>query len=111
MRIKKDEPIQIYEDSYAKLRNLSGQAFKVLCFIFCVLQPERDKFYFLLADCMKATGYTSKSTIYIALAELIEAKMIAKGKSDTAYFINPRLFFKGNRGSYLQRRSFNHQRL
>lgn len=72
------------------------------------LKPKNDRFYFIVEECMKETGY-SKPTIYKALTELVINKIIARGPHDIIYFINPMIVFNGDRvtfaKSYVKKKS------
>ena len=57
------------------------------------LFKDKDYFYFDREDCLNYTGYKSEKSVYIGLADLIENEIIARGKNDIIYFINPMVFF------------------
>ena len=54
-------------------------------------------FYFILEDCKDYTGYKSHKSIHDGLAHLLKAEIIARGRSEVTYFINPMVAFNGNR--------------
>ena len=49
---------------------------------------------------MEYTKYSSKSSIFIGLGQLLKAEIIARGPSDSLYYINPLVVFNGNRVTY-----------
>lgn len=49
---------------------------------------------------MKYTGYQSDTSVFKGLAMLLSSEIIARGKTDYIYFINPLIFFNGNRISF-----------
>jgi hypothetical protein len=51
---------------------------------------------------MNHTGYKSKKTIFTGLSELLENKFIARGNHPYKYFINPTIFFNGDRITFLK---------
>jgi hypothetical protein len=51
---------------------------------------------------MEYTGYNAKKTILNALSELLENKFIARGSNPYHYFINPTIFFNGDRLIFLE---------
>ena len=64
------------------------------------LVPKQDMFVFLDDECMQYTGYNSQSSIKIGLGSLVENKIIARGPSDSLYFINPMVAFNGDRVTF-----------
>jgi intergrase/recombinase len=56
-----------------------------------------DEIIFDVEECLNFTHYKSKDTIYRGIVELIKAEIIARGKNDYKYFINPLVIFNGNR--------------
>ena len=52
---------------------------------------------FDLENCLIETGYQSKPSIFSAIGELLEKEWIAKTKNQFVYWINPKLFYKGDR--------------
>ena len=57
-------------------------------------------FIFLMSECKDFTGYKGEKSIYIGLASLVEKKIIARGPSDSVYFINPMVAFNGDRVTF-----------
>ena len=49
---------------------------------------------------MTYTEYKTKESVYQGLAQLLKAEIIARGPSDSFYFINPLVAFNGNRVTY-----------
>lgn len=50
-----------------------------------------------IEECLEKTGYRSKGPIFKSLAELIQKEFIAKTKNQFVYWINPKLFYRGDR--------------
>ena len=63
---------------------------------------------FFMDDCLSYIGYKTKKPIYEGLANLLAAEIIARGRADNLYFINPLITFNGNRvtcaKSYIKRK-------
>lgn len=101
--------IEVDEDKFAKLYltrfpqffDLKPQAIRVFGYILNQLIPNRDEFIFILEDCMEYTGYKSDTSIRIGLTNLLENEIIARGRVDNLYFINPMVVFNGNRISFV----------
>lgn len=69
--------------------DLKPQAIKVFGYILNQLIPNRDEFIFILEECMEYTGYKSDTSIRIGLTNLLENKIIARGRKDVFCYINP----------------------
>ena len=64
------------------------------------LVPKQDLFSFFLDECMEHTGYKSEKSVYIGLASLLQNQIIARGRNDSHYFINPMIAFNGDRVTF-----------
>jgi hypothetical protein len=64
------------------------------------LIPKKDEFIFMLEDCMQYTKYNSETSIRIGLTSLLKANIIARGRADVLYFINPMVAFNGDRVTF-----------
>jgi intergrase/recombinase len=93
---------KIYLSQFESFWDLGKQAIKVFGYIMTKLLPGQDMFIFLMDECLEHTKYTSKSSIFIGLGQLMTAEIIARGPSDSIYFINPLVAFNGNRVSYVK---------
>ena len=97
--------IEVDEDQFAKLYLTQFQAFfdlttagiRVFGYIMTCMRPKNDMIYFDLEDCMAYTKYSSKVSIYKGLAELVSGGIIARGRNDNLYFINPLIIWNGDR--------------
>jgi len=88
---------KIYLSQFSAFFDLKSQGIKVFGYIMNNLFKDKDYFYFDREECLNYTGYKSEKSIYIGLADLIENEIIARGKNDIMYFINPMVFFNGDR--------------
>jgi hypothetical protein len=77
--------------------DLSKSAMKVFGYIMENIRYNSDMFLFDLESCKDYTGYSAKNTIFNAISELIENKFIARTRTSNVYFINPSIFFNGDR--------------
>lgn len=94
--------VKLYIANISTIFDLQKTAGKVFEYIIkSCLKPTKDMFVFNMDDCKEYTGYKSKSTIYQALAELCEAKIIARGWSDSIWFLNPLMVFNGDRAAFI----------
>lgn len=100
--------IEVDEEKFAKLYlsqlsafwDLPKPAIKVFSYIMTVLIPKRDEFYFFMEDCLTYTGYSSERSVFEGLSGLIDSGIIARGKDNVRYFINPLVVFNGNRVTF-----------
>lgn len=79
--------------------DLKPASMKVFSFILAQLKPNQDCFWFFVEDCMEYTGYSSVS-IFRALGELCAAQIIARGRTERLYYINPMVCFNGDRVTF-----------
>ena len=79
--------------------DLKPASIKVFKFILEQLKPNSDEFMFFIEDCCESTGYC-KMTVYRALGELCSAEIIARGRSELQYYINPMCVFNGDRVTF-----------
>jgi len=100
-KVDKNSFIKIYVKNISQFFDLPSSAMKVLWYIFSITRIGIDTIYFDMTACKEFTKYSSKATITNALAQLIEHKFIARSTSVNLYFINPTIFFNGNRISFI----------
>lgn len=102
IKIDKAEFAKIYISSIANWFGLSKAGIRIFGYITSVIKPNKDDFMMNFDDCMKFTGYTSKKTIITGVSELLENQFIARGTNSYHYYINPTIFFNGDRISFLE---------
>lgn len=100
VEVDEDKFAKLYLSNFSAFHELGKQAIKIFGYILEQLIPNRDMFMFFMDECMVHTGYATKKPIYKGLADLVEAEIIARGPSDTNYFINPLIVFNGNRVTF-----------
>lgn len=100
IEIDDDQFIKVYLRDFKVFYGLSEKAMRIFGYILTLLKPNSDEFIFLINDCMQQTIYKAKGSIYAALAELIEANIIARGKTDVFFYINPMVIFNGSRVTF-----------
>lgn len=76
--------------------DLKPASIKVFKYILGQLKPNRDDFLFFMDDCKAETGY-SEVSIFRALGELCSTEIIARGRTEEQYYINPMCVFNGDR--------------
>ena len=88
--------IKLYPAGVMVLGKLSNRAENVLMYFLSELKYE-DTVHFVLNKCMSYTGYTDKSHIYKAITELKGVEVIAASGKPKFFFINPLMFYRGDR--------------
>ena len=101
---KKDteEFTKVFRAGLMGMFNLSKSAMKVFAFIADKIKPNSGHVYFEMDECMAFTGYKSQTPIVSGLSELIEHGFIARSKLHYKFFINPNMFFNGNRVTFIK---------
>jgi len=97
----KGEFRKVYVDSIAAFFDLSRPALKVFGFIISEIKTDTDLVFLNVKRCKEATGYASTKAINTGLSELMDNKFIARGSQNHMYYINPTIFFNGNRVTFL----------
>lgn len=89
---------KLFNDNLKDLMKLSGTGLRLLIYGMCTIRPLSQTVVYHIPDIQVATGIASANTIRTAVSELIENKIIAqKLGSNMEYWINPNVFFNGNR--------------
>ncbi|MEN5059090.1 RepA protein [Sphingobacterium kitahiroshimense] len=88
---------KLYLSNFSAFFDLKPQAIKVFGYILNQLVPNKDEFIFDREECMEYTGYKSDKSVFIGLTSLLNNDIIARGKTDYRYYINPMIAFNGNR--------------
>lgn len=99
IEVDEDQFAKFYLNGFKAFFDLKPASIKVFGFILKQLKPNKDTFDFSLEDCIKDTEYT-KQTIYRGLTELLNNEIIARGRFEYQYFINPMIVFNGNRVTF-----------
>lgn len=91
---------KVYKIGFSAFADMTTSSMKVFQYILGLVRPTSDEFVMTSEEVCTATGYT-KMTIYRALGALCTKGIIARGKSDTHYFINPMYIFNGDRVTFM----------
>jgi len=97
IEIDEEQFSKFYLSQFSKFWDLKTAAIRVFGYIMGQLVPNKDEFLFFIDDCLEHTKYTAKSSVYSGLTQLIESKIIAKGRGENLFFINPMVVFNGSR--------------
>lgn len=96
-RVDNEQFVKVFDAYLNTLFDLSKRASSVLKYLMNSLKFNDDSVLFSLKEAMKVTGYNSKETIFKGLAELVDKDVIARSDQFNLYFINPKVFVRGNR--------------
>ncbi len=88
---------KVFAEGFRSIIPLSKSGREVFGFITSIVKPNKDSVIFEMDECKEYTGYKTDKPILKGLAELIEFELIARSKYHYRYFINPCMFFNGNR--------------
>lgn len=99
IEVDEEQFAKFYLSNFSAFYDLKPSSIKVFGFILNQLKPNRDDFDFYAEDCM--SHYTlSRKTVERALTELLNNGVIARGRNEYQYFINPMVVFNGNRVTF-----------
>jgi len=100
IEVDEEQFTKVYLSNFSAFFNLSKQAIKVFGYIMTKMIPGQDLIIFLKKECLVHTGYKSYNSLWLGLGNLVEHEILARGPSDTLYYINPMVVFNGNRVSF-----------
>lgn len=93
---------KVFIESLPQFFGLSKSGIKMFSYVMSIVKPNQDSFYINYDDCMSFTGYKSQKTIITGMAELLENKFIARGQNPYHFYINPTIFFNGDRITFVK---------
>jgi len=97
IEVDEEKFAKIYLSNFSFFFDLKQNSIKVFGYILTQLRPNNDIVIFDREDCMKYTGYKGDASVFRGLGQLLENRIIARGKADNLYYINPMVLFNGNR--------------
>jgi hypothetical protein len=100
IEVDEEQFTKIYLSQFSAFFQLNSQAIKVFGYIMTKLVPKQDMFMFFSDECLEYTQYKSVKSIYIGLASLLKNNIIARGRNESLYFINPMVAFNGDRVTF-----------
>lgn len=100
VQVDEDRFAKIYLSQFEAFWELSKSAIRVFGYIMNTVGANHDFFFFDMNECKQATKYHSHVPINKGLSDLINAGIIARGKNEYMYFINPLVFFNGSRVTF-----------
>jgi hypothetical protein len=88
--------VKIFVKEMNAIFDLSKASQKVFAYMLSKV-TYNDVLILNIEECLEKTVYKSKGPVFKSLAELIQKEFIAKTKNQFVYWINPKLFYKGDR--------------
>ena len=89
---------KLFNDNLKDLMKLTGTGLRLLVYGACTIRPLSQVVVYHIPDIQVATGISSPNTIKAGLIDLLDNKIIAqKLGSNIEYWVNPNVFFNGNR--------------
>lgn len=95
-QLDKEPFIKLFQTQLKALFGLTQAGVRVFGY-FMEQSTFHDKVEFNLQDCLEFTGYSSKDSVFRGLAELLDNQFIARTNKAYFYYINPQIFYKGDR--------------
>lgn len=103
-----DQYIKFYLENIPLLRNISAPGIQVFSHILECLKPKNDVVYLNSAQIAKKLEI-SRTHVYTGIKSLCNVRMIARAytgkRKSVAYWINPNVFYNGNRQHLLTTKS------
>jgi hypothetical protein len=100
--VDKAKFMKVFMSGLSNWFDLSKAGIKMFAYVANQVTPNKDTFDVDFDECKAFTGYKGTSTILSALAELMENKFIARGPNPYKYYINPTIFFNGDRLTFIE---------
>jgi hypothetical protein len=97
IEVDEEQFTKFYLSNFSAFFDLKPQAIKVFGYILNQLIPNKDEFLFLTDEAQEFTKYKSSTSVRIGLTSLLKNEIIARGRAENLYFINPMVAFNGNR--------------
>lgn len=100
IEVDEEKFAKLYLSNFSSFFDLKSSSIRVFGYILNQLEPGKDMVIFFMEDCMSYTKYKTPKPIYEGLSYLIASEIIARGRGDNIYFINPLIVFNGNRVTF-----------
>lgn len=99
--VEKSDYVKLFIAEMVAFWNLSKKAQKVLMYIFKALKINDDMIYMDIRECCEVTKL-KRIAIYYGVCELLDKGLIARSNKTNIYYINPSIFFKGDRITFIK---------
>lgn len=96
---------KVYHDQMDAVKRFSTTGLKVLFYIFKVLPVNQDHFTIHVKECMDFCDFSTRTSVYKGLEELLKNNAINRKVGNLEFWINPNGFFNGSRVKYMEDKS------
>ena len=93
--------VKIFVREIELIFELTRPAQKVFAYLISKVEYD-DKLHFDIEDCRTSLKYSSGSQVFTGIKELLVNEFIAKTTWTNVYWINPKIFYKGDRLTVLR---------
>jgi hypothetical protein len=100
VEVDEDKFAKLYLSQFAGFWELTKPAIRVFGYIIENLLPRKDFVFIDFDEAVEYTKYSSTKMVYVGLAKLVELGVIARTSNRSKYFINPLMFFNGDRVTF-----------
>ncbi len=100
IEVDEEQFAKVYLNQFSIFWELSKPAIRVFGYVLSVLKPGLDSFIFQMDKALEYTKYSHNSHVFLGLSDLIRCGIIARSEYHYQYYINPLVFFNGNRVTF-----------
>lgn len=100
VEVDEDKFAKIYLSQFGAFWDLSKNAIRVFSYLLSSLLPKKDIVYINMPEALKHTKYKHKQSVFNGLSSLCENGIIARSQVPYMYYINPLVFFNGDRVTF-----------
>lgn len=100
VEVDEEKFAKIYLSQFESFWELSKPAIRVFGYIINCIIPNKDVFMFRMDKALEYTKYTHANSVISGLTDLVENEIIARGRYESEYYINPLVLFNGSRVTF-----------
>ena len=91
-QVREKELIDILVDEMSELFGINKKSQRVLAYLLSLVDGE-DQFTLDIKDCLAKTGYSVRTSVYMALNELLDKGFIARTEQRGVYWLNTKRLY------------------
>ena len=99
--VDQEKFVKVFVEGISRFWGLEQTAMRVFAYIVDNLKPQTDQIFIHPEMVKDEAGYKTKKSITRGIAQLIDKGFLSRSKFHHWYFINPNIFFNGNRLSFI----------
>ena len=100
VEVDEEKFAKVYLSQFESFWELSKPAIRVFGYIINYIMPNQDTFMLRMDKALEYTKYTHANSVISGLTDLIENGIIARGRYESEYYINPLVLFNGSRVTF-----------